>query len=59
MKLRHRLELSCLKAMAMEACIDVYNDYDESEIYKLSASVQLAWMTGKSLVENSLKQTGE
>jgi len=59
MKLKYRMELDCLKILAVDICIDIYHDYDESELTQVAPSVQQAWLTGKSLVENSLKQKGE
>ena len=42
---------NALKKLALSWCLDIYNDYDESEIKNLPASVQGAWDIGKRLVE--------
>ncbi|MDY6903703.1 MAG: hypothetical protein SWH61_03365 [Thermodesulfobacteriota bacterium] len=38
-----------LKTFAAKRCLDIYNDFDETEIIKQSKSIVLAWEAGRDL----------
>lgn len=36
---------------AMEACRDLFNDFDESEVERMDRCVKVVWLVGRSLCE--------
>lgn len=43
-----------LKAIAGSACLDIYNDFSEDEVNKMSPAIQRAWRTGRDLSNTEL-----
>lgn len=51
------METDDLKELALSQCVDIYHDYDESEVNKFAPpSVQKAWEIGQKAAEIYRKQ---